>query len=407
MQTVTERFLRYIAIDTTSQEGASSYPSTPNQLCMGQLLRQELQELGLTDVRMDSHGYVFGTIPANCPGGPVLGLIAHMDTSPAVSGADIRPQTVDYRGGDILLNREQNLVLRAEDCPELNGLVGQRLIVTDGTTLLGADDKAGVAELMCLAERLMEDPSIPHGKICLAFTPDEEVGQGTKYFDVKAFGADAAYTVDGGPLGEIEYENFNAATARVEIHGISVHTGTAKGRMKNALLMAHEFQAMMPQAETPACTAGYEGFYHLCSVQGGVELCKLVYNIREHDSRLFARRKERMVQIADYLNRKYGEHTVELTIEDSYFNMATVMQQHMGLLEKARAAFRAHGVEPVTPPIRGGTDGARLSFMGLPCPNLSTGGYNFHSRYEFIPVESMEKMVDVLTTLVSSFPEAE
>lgn len=403
MQKLVERFLRYTAIDTTSLEGSGQFPSTPNQLVLGKLLAQEMQELGLDDVEIDEYGYVFGTIPKNCEGAPALGLLAHMDTSPAAKGQDIHPRIIDYTGGDILLNKEPAVIMSPADHPQLNACIGKALIVTDGTTLLGADDKAGIAEIMTLAERLMAHPEIPHGKIRIGFTPDEEIGIGTSHFSVERFGAEIAYTVDGGPLGEIEYESFNAATARISINGISVHTGSAKGKMKNALLLAHEFQAMLPPAETPAHTEGYEGFYHLRSVTGGVENCRMIYNIREHDEAKYEAKKKYLRSAAAYMNQKYGEGTVVLDISDSYKNMKSVMKDHMELIEHAKDAFLQHHVTPITPPIRGGTDGARLSFMGLPCPNLSTGGYNFHGRFEFIPVESMMKMVDVLETLVSSF----
>ncbi|MGM9537991.1 MAG: peptidase T [Candidatus Onthomonas sp.] len=403
MSGVTERFYRYIAVDTTSVDDAACYPSSENQLVLARQLEQEMRELGLSDVRTDEYGYVTGTIPANREDVPVIGLIAHMDTSNAVSGADIQARTVLYEGGDILLNQAGNIHISAQDAPELSRYVGQHLIVTDGTTLLGADDKAGIAEILTAAERLLRDSSIPHGEIRLCFTPDEEVGEGTKYFDVAAFGADYAYTVDGEALGELEYENFNAATAKVIIHGKSMHPGASKGRMVNALMLAWELQGMLPWQEQPAYTEGYEGFYHLESMEGTVTEVSMRYLIRDHDRELFQKRKERMEKIAAYLNDKYGSGTVELSVEDSYYNMKEKIAEHMDLVERAKDAFAACGVAPKISPIRGGTDGARLSYLGLPCPNLSTGGHNCHSVVEFIPCESMETMVDVLIHLASSF----
>lgn len=405
MQPVVERFLKYIAIDTTSCENAKCYPSTTAQLKLANLLAEELKAAGLVSVRVDEYGYVFGTVPATKPGLPVLGLISHMDTSPAASGANIHPQFVDYQGGDLVLNEAQNIVMRTGEFDYLDTFKGQTLITTDGTTLLGADDKAGIAEIIETAHYLITHPELPHGEVRIAFTPDEEVGTGTAYFSVKDFGADIAYTVDGGMLGEIEYENFNSATAQVDLSGISIHTGAAKNKMRNALLCACEYQSMLPPAEIPACTEGREGFYHLRLIEGGVEHCKMVYNIREHDNQKFARRKETMQQIADYLNSKYGPGTVQLTVHDTCGNMKDMLADHMELIELAKAAFVSCGIEPTTPPIRGGTDGARLSFLGLPCPNLSTGGMNFHGRYEFIPVQAMEQMVRVLTKIITSFAE--
>lgn len=405
MSSVTERFYRYIAVDTTSVDDAACYPSSENQWVLARQLEQEMRELGLSQVQVDQYGYVTGTIPANRKNAPVIGLIAHMDTSNAVSGANIQARTILYEGGDIVLDALRDLRIRVCDYPELAQYTGQHLIVTDGSTLLGSDDKAGIAEILTAAERLLNDPSIPHGEIRICFTPDEEVGEGTKYFDVAAFGADLAYTVDGGELGELEYENFNAATAKIAIHGRSMHPGSSKGRMVNALLLAWELQGMLPWQEQPAYTEGYEGFYHLDSVEGSVESASMRYIIRDHDRALFQKRKERLEKIAAYLNEKYGDGTIELSIEDSYYNMKEIISGHMELIERATEAFQACGVTPNILPIRGGTDGARLSYMGLPCPNLSTGGHNCHSVLEFIPCESMETMVEVLIRLVSSFVE--
>ena len=403
MKSTAERFLEYISVDTTSREESSSCPSSETQWDLARMLETEMREIGLMDVELDEHGYVTGTIPANVEGVPVLGLISHMDTSSAVPGGPIHPQLVDYRGGDILLNGKLDLWLKEEEFPELLDYQGKTLIVTDGTTLLGADDKAGIAEILTAAERMMKDTSIRHGRIRICFTPDEEISRGTQYFDVKKFGADAAYTVDGGALGEIEYENFNGATANITIHGRSIHPGMSKGRMLNALMVAWELQGMMPAHEQPSYTEGYEGFYHLSSMSGSVAECSLKYIIRQHDRKEYEAKKARMEKIAAYLNEKYGPGTVELSLRDMYFNMQEIIKDHMHLIDKANAAFKACGVEPRTIPVRGGTDGARLSFMGLPCPNLSTGGHNFHGVFEYIPVESMESMADVLVSLAGEF----
>jgi tripeptide aminopeptidase len=403
MKKVTERFLEYISIDTTSVEASDTYPSSSNQLVLAEKLAQEMKEMGLSEVEIDQYGYVTGTIPANTEGAPVIGLISHMDTSDAASGKNIKARTILYEGGDIILNPEKGICISEEEFPELAGYVGQHLIVTDGTTLLGADDKAGVAEIMTASQVLLEHPEIPHGKIRIAFTPDEEIGAGTDYFNVEKFGADYAYTVDGGELGELEYENFNAASVKVVIHGRSIHPGSAKNRMVNALMLAWELQGMLPWQEQPEYTEGYEGFYHLVSMEGNVSTCTMHYLIREHDKEKYENRKQYMQRVIDYLNEKYGQGTFEGTIKDSYFNMKEIIQEHMGLVDKAMLAFQKNGVEPKVVPIRGGTDGARLSFVGLPCPNLSTGGHNFHGELEYIPCESMEKMTEVLVTLASSF----
>lgn len=406
MKTVLDRFLEYCSMDTTSDEESTSYPSTPNQLALGKRLAEELIQLGLSEVEQDQYGYVTATIPATAgEGGKVLGLVAHMDTSAAVSGANIKPRIVDYQGGDIPLDGAGGYVLSVEQFPQLEECVGKHLVVTDGSTLLGADDKAGVAEIVTLAQRLMAPDAPPHGKIRVAFTPDEEVGSGTKYFDVKKFGADVAYTVDGGPLGEVEYENFNAATAMVTIQGRNIHPGAAKDKMVNAAAVACEFQGLLPHNQQPAFTEGYQGFYHLVSIRGNIEGCVMKYALREHDAQKFQGQKDWLAAVAAQLNTRWGEGAVQVDIKDSYFNMRQVMESHMYLIDRACAAFRSQGVEPMIQPVRGGTDGARLSYAGLPCPNLSTGGYNFHSRFEFIPVESMETMVDVLWDLVYRFVE--
>lgn len=405
MSDVTERFLRYVSVDTQSMDDQEAYPSTEKQKKLAAMLRDELLNMGASEVEMDAYSYVTATIPATDEKtAPVLGFIAHMDTSPACSGTDVKPQIHKaYGGGDILLNETGGLALKASEFPELKQDIGNDVITTDGTTLLGADDKAGVAEIMTMAEHLFAHPEIPHGKIRIAFTPDEEVGRGTDFFDVGKFGADVAYTVDGGELGELEYENFNAATAKVRIHGISIHTGSAKGKMVNALHIGMEFHDMLPVFENPAFTEGYEGFFHLDSMSGSVELADMKYLIRDHDMEKFGQKKETMQGIAAYLNRKYGEGTVELDIRDSYFNMREKIEPHHYLVDIATEAMTEIGIEPVVRPIRGGTDGARLSYKGLPCPNLCTGGHNFHGRFEYISVQSMERVVELLLKIVDKF----
>lgn len=402
--TVTERFLKLVSYDTTSNEDSESCPSTPEQKVLGAELVRQMLEIGISDAHMDEHGYVYGTIPANCAtGAPALGLIAHMDTSPDASGKDIKACVTEaYDGGDVILNAEKNIVLSPRDFPSLRAQVGKHLIVTDGTTLLGADDKAGVAEILSAAEALLHSDA-PHGKICIGFTPDEEIGRGADLFDVAHFGAQYAYTVDGGTMGEIEYENFNAASARVVIHGRSVHPGSAKGQMISALLVAMEFNAMLPEGEIPACTEGYEGFYHLTDLSGAVEQAQMSYILRDHDREKFEQRKQVVAEIARKLNEKYGAGTVELTVRDSYYNMKEKLEGCMFLITRAEEAMRAVGLTPTTAPIRGGTDGARLSYMGLPCPNLCTGGQGCHGRFEYVPVEDMELVVKMLVELCKNF----
>ena len=394
--TVTERFLNYVQIETTSDESCESCPSSQGQWTLARLLVEEMQAMGIADARVDEHCYVYGTIPAKGDHPARVGLIAHMDTSDGVKGPT-HPQLIpDYDGGPITL--KNGIVIDGFDF--LPGLKGQELIVTDGKSVLGADDKAGVAEIMALAQRLTAPDAPDHCTVCLGFTPDEEIGRGADLFDVAGFGADYAYTVDGGAVGELEYENFNAAGCRVQFHGVNIHPGAAKNQMKNAALIAMEFASMLPAHETPSHTEGYEGFYHLCDMRGDEENASLIYIIRDHDAQKFEARKETVRRITDYLNAKYGEGTVELLLRDSYRNMREMVEPHMEIIDKAREAFLACGVTPVTMPIRGGTDGARLSFMGLPCPNLSTGGYSCHGRKELISVQALEKMVDVLETIV-------
>lgn len=407
MADVTERFLRYVAVDTQSEDEQEAFPSTEKQKNLGRMLKEELEALGVSDVRMDDYGYVYGCLPANTEKKvPAVGFISHMDTAPAASGANIHTQIVkNYDGGVIRLNEVSGETLDPKEYPELLNYTGQDLITTDGTTLLGADDKAGVAEIMSMVAYLQSHPEISHGKICVAFTPDEEVGRGADFFDVKGFGADVAYTVDGGALGELEYENFNAAGAKVTIHGISIHPGSARGAMKNAILIGMEFQSLLPVYENPACTDGYEGFFHLDSISGDVEETVMKYIIRDHDREKFEAKKELMKDAAEFLNKKYGKRTVEADIQDSYYNMKEKIEPHMELIEIASEAMKKLAIEPKVCPIRGGTDGARLSFMGLPCPNLCTGGHNFHGRYEYVPVQSMEKIVLLLLEIVQKFTE--
>ena len=399
-----DRFLKYVTYDTQSDEHSTTTPSTDKQKVLGAALAEELDQMGLYNAHMDEHGYVYAWLPATagCEGIPCVGLIAHMDTSPSAPGAGVKPRIVRYEGGDIVLNEEKNIVMKAAEFESLAKYVGKELIVTDGTTLLGADDKAGVAEIMSAVECLVQHPEIPHGRIAVAFTPDEEVGAGADHFNVEGFGAAVAYTVDGGELGELEYENFNAASASVVIHGVNIHPGSAKNKMKNALLIGLEFAAMLPPAETPAHTEGYEGFYHLCEMHGDETETRMDYIIRDHDRAKFEARKAYLVRAAAYLNDKYGAGTVELTVKDSYYNMREQIEPHMYLILRARAAMEAAGVTPMEVPIRGGTDGARLSYMGLPCPNLCTGGVNFHGVHEYIPADALTKMTEVLVHLVKA-----
>ena len=401
MESVKEKFLRYAAIDTQSAE-AESVPSTLKQFNLARLLRDELLAMGAQDVRMDEeHAYVYGYIPSNVAKEvPVLGFIAHMDTSPALTDENVKARCIpDYDGKDICLNEELQIVMRTEDFPELPGYAGKELIVTDGTTLLGADDKAGVAEIMCMAEYLLNHPEVPHGRIGIAFTPDEEVGRGVDFFDIAGFGASAAYTVDGGALGGIEYETFNAASARVQINGKSIHPGSAKNKMLNALRIALELDGLLPEAERPEHTEGYEGFYHLDAMHGTVESAVMDYIIRDHDRAKFEAKKAFFASCCAFINTKYGEDTVVPLIKDTYYNLKDALTGHMDLIDRACEAMRSIGVEPVISPVRGGTDGCHLSYAGLPCPNLFTGGHNYHGKYEYIVRESMERAVELLIAL--------
>ena len=397
MSSVKERFLRYVQVETTSCEANECCPSTPGQKVLGETLARELREMGIADARMDEHGYVYASIPPKGDGkAPAIGLIAHMDTSDAVPGAT-RPQVIpDYDGGTIRL--ENGVEISGFDF--LPTLKGQELIVTSGDSVLGADDKAGVAEIMTLCERMTAPDAPDHGRICIAFTPDEEIGRGADLFDVEGFGAEFAYTVDGGALGELEYECFNAASCVVRIRGVNIHPGSAKNQMINASLVAMEYAGMLPPWERPEHTEGYEGFYHLTGMSGNEEAAELRYILRDHDAGKLAERKATMAAACAEINRRYGEGTAAVELKDSYRNMKEIVEKHPEILERAKKAFTENGVKPVVQPIRGGTDGAQLSFRGLPCPNLSTGGYNFHGRKELIPVQAMEKMTEVLVSIV-------
>lgn len=398
---VYKRFLKYVAFPTMSDESSDSVPSSEKQKRLGEYLVKELLSLGLSDAFIDSYGYVYATLKANCSSDcPTVGFIAHMDTSPAASDENIKASVVKYSGGDILLNSKEQIYLSQSDYPYLKNYIGHELIVTDGTTLLGADDKAGIAEIMGALEYIIEN-SVPHGDIKIAFTPDEEIGRGADHFNIPFFGADYAYTVDGGPLGELEYENFNAASAEVEINGLSIHPGSAKGKMINAPHVACEFDALLPADELPELTELYEGFHHLTDISGETEKATLSYIIRDHDEEKFAQKKRDFEAAAELLNRKYGEGTVKLVICDSYYNMKKIIEPRMYIIDRAKEAMEALGVSPIIVPIRGGTDGARLSYDGLPCPNLCTGGNNFHSRFEFISANDMERITALLAKIMA------
>ena len=399
--TVQERFLHYVSFDTQSDETSPTCPSTAKQKLLGAAIVEEMLAMGITNPYMDEDGYVYGSIPGD-PSLPTIGLIAHMDTSPDASGADIKTKIVEYTGGDVCLNEEKSIFLTRKDYPNLKNHIGKHLIVTDGTTLLGADDKAGVAEIMTAAEKLLKLNG-KHATLKIGFTPDEEIGRGADRFDVKGFGADYAYTVDGGPIGELEYENFNAASARVIVHGRNIHPGSAKNKMINSQYIAMEFVSLLPVHQRPESTEGYEGFIHLTDMKGEVELSELYFIVRDHDMEKFGEKKAVMRAAADFINAKYGAGTLELSIKDSYFNMRKHIEPVMYVIDRAKAAMEKVGIRPLEVPIRGGTDGARLSYEGLPCPNLFTGGENFHGRFEFIPVEDMEKSVELLVTILTDF----
>ena len=401
MSSVTERFLKYVSFDTQSDENSPTCPSTAKQKILGAAIVEEMKTMGIGDAYMDPDGYVYGTVPGD-PELPTIGLIAHMDTSPDASGADIKTRIAEYTGRDICLNEEKGIFLSQKDYPSLQNHVGKHLIVTDGTTLLGADDKAGVAEIMTAAEKLLTLGG-KHATLKIGFTPDEEIGRGADRFNIPGFGADYAYTVDGGAIGELEYENFNAASAHVIVNGRNIHPGSAKNKMINSQYIAMEFVSLLPVHQRPEATEGYEGFIHLTDMKGQVELSELYFIVRDHDMEKFGEKKAVMRSAADFINAKYGEGTLKLAIVDSYFNMKKHIEPVMYVVDRAKAAMEKVGICPLEVPIRGGTDGARLSYEGLPCPNLCTGGENFHGRFEYIPVEDMEKVVDLLVTIMTDF----
>lgn len=406
MTKVHERFLKYVQFDTESDPDSETCPSTEKQLKLAEYLVEEMKAIGIEQVVVDENGYVYGEIRSNVPANqaPKLAFIAHMDTSPDLSGANIKPRIIsNYEGGEIVLNSDLDIRMTPEMFEHLAHYKGQDLIVTDGLTLLGADNKAGIAEILTLAQTLIDNPDIPHGDIKIAFTPDEEIGRGANKFNLDRLNADFGYTVDGGELGEVEYENFNAATAKIKIHGSNIHPGAAKGKMKNALLIGMELHSMLPIFDNPAYTEGYEGFNHLNDMSGSVEEAQMLYIIRDHDLKKFEDKKSIFKEIERFLNVKYGEGTVDIQLIDSYFNMREKILPHFHLIENAIGAMKTLGIEPIVVPVRGGTDGARLSFMGLPCPNLCTGGHNFHGKYEYIPIQSMERTVEVLIEIVKRY----
>ena len=400
-----ERLMRYARFDTPSTGSSDTCPSTPEQLVLAAALAEEMREMGLSDVRQDEHGYVYGRIPANIPDctAPAIGFIAHMDVANDVPCTGVQPQVLHYDGSDLLLSEETGAVLSEAEFPVLADYRGCDLVTTDGRTLLGADNKAGIAEILTACERLLAPDAPPHGDVCIGFTPDEEIGRGADLFDVPGFGAPYAYTVDGGAFGQVEYETFNAASASIAIKGKNIHPGDAKNKMKNALLIGMEFNGMLPPAEIPAHTEGHEGFYHLTKFTGAEETVQMRYILRDHDWEKLTQRKETVLRIADYLNAKYGAGTVTVTLQDSYRNLEEVIRKHWHLVEVAYEAVTACGGTPVSPPVRGGTDGSRLSFMGLPCPNLGTGSHNHHGRLEFAVVQDMDKCVDMLVKVAELY----
>lgn len=400
-----DRFLKYVSVDTQSDPDAECFPSTAKQKVLLEMLKNELIEIGVSNVRMDENGYVYASIPANCEGKPAIGFLSHADTSSAVSGESVKPSIIRYEGGDIVLNKEKNIVMKAETYTSLADNIGKELIVTDGTTLLGADDKAGVAEIMTMAEFFLNNPDVKHGEILIAFTPDEEVGRGVEFFDMNEFKADFAYTVDGGALGEIEYENFNAAAMTITAHGVSIHPGSAKDMMINAVEVLMDFHSLLPVQMRPQYTENYEGFYHLDKISGSVQEAKSDYIIRDHDKTKFEEKKAYALKAAELINAKYGEGVLEIKLKDSYYNMREYVEKHMELIRNAEKAMENLGVQPVVVPIRGGTDGAQLTYRGLVCPNLCAGGYNFHGIYEYIPVESLDRIAEILIEIVKIFAE--
>lgn len=400
-----ERFLRYISVDTQSDPNSKTFPSTAKQLNLSRMLVDELQSLGIVGAHLDDHGYVMATLPANTDKEvPVIGFLAHVDISPDMKADQIKPQIIkNYQGGDICLNKDMDIHLKLSDFPELDKYKGQTLITTDGTTLLSADDKAGIAEIMTAIEYLAENQEVKHGTIKIGFTPDEEIGKGVDHFDVQKFGAQFAYTLDGGELGELEYENFNAAFAKISINGRNIHPGTAKGKMKNAIIMASEFNDMLPVFDRPEHTEGYEGFFHIMRFEGVVEQAEIQYIVRDHNREKFENQKQLLREVAAFMNRKYGERTVQIELTDQYYNMREKVEPVYHIVEIAEKAMLELGIKPIIKPIRGGTDGSRLSYMGLPCPNIFAGGHNFHGKYEFIPLESMEKATQVILKVIALY----
>lgn len=409
MESALDKFLRYIAIDTASDPDSPSQPSTQKQLDLSRMLVKELNEMGVKNASLDEYGYVMASIPSNLPEGkkvPALGFIAHVDTAPDSPGANVSPRFVhNYDGGDIVINKEKNMILSVKEFPELTGYKGQTIITTDGNTLLGADDKAGVAEIMSAVEYIMRNPDFSHGEIKIGFTPDEEIGRGVDKFDVKKFGANYAYTLDGGQIGELEYENFNAASAKIFIQGRNIHPGYAKDKMINAIILASEFNSLLPVEQRPEHTSGYEGFFHIIKFDGTVEEAMIQYIIRDHDFNKFEDKKSLISECVTFMNMKYGEGRFRLELKDQYYNMRKEVEPHYHIVEKAVKAMKMANIEADVKPIRGGTDGARLSFMGLPCPNIFAGGHNFHGRFEYIPAESMESAVKVILNLVKLYAE--
>ena len=405
MEKLLDKFLRYVAVETTSNEESETQPSSAKELDLLHLLRDELIQMGIK-AELDEYGYVMATIPANTRKKiPAIGFIAHVDTAPDASGKNIHPQIIkNWNGEDIVLNKKKNIVLRTAEFPEMLQYKGQTMITTDGTTLLGADDKAGVAEIMWAAQYIMEHPEFKHGEIKIGFTPDEEIGRGVVKFDVEKFGARYAYTMDGGEIGELEYENFNAAAAKIHIQGSNIHPGYGKDKMVNSMLIAMELDAMLPVEQRPRYTQGYEGFFHLTSINGTVEETNMSYIIRDHDRAKFEEKKALMTSIVKYLNQKYGK-VVKLELKHQYYNMRQEVEPHFFIVEKAIKAMEMAGVKPKVQPIRGGTDGANLSFMGLPCPNIFAGGHNFHGKLEYVPLESMGKAAEVILNIIKLFAE--
>lgn len=405
---ITERFLKYVSFHTTADENSGKTPSSPGQMVFAKYLADELKSIGMKEVELDKNGYIMATLPANTDKAnvPTIGFISHMDTSPDAIGENINPRVVgNYDGGDILLNEKEIIVLETEKYPEILQYKGQDIIVTDGTTLLGADDKAGIAEIVSAMEYLIEHPEIKHGKIRVGFTPDEEIGQGADHFDVPKFGAEWAYTMDGSQIGELEFENFNAAAAKVTINGLNVHPGYAKHKMINSMRIASQFISMLPHHETPEHTEGYEGFYHLTNMEGTVEKSTLSYIIRDHDRDRFERRKKEVQHLANKINAEFGENTAVVELRDQYYNMREKVEPVMHVVDLAFDAMKSVGVTPIVKPIRGGTDGSRLSYEGLPCPNIFAGGHNFHGRFEFVPVQSMEKAMQVIVKIAELLEE--